>query len=732
MHCEKCNVDFPEGLHYCKWCGEALLDRPRVTSELHTCPSCATAIQPGWAYCKACGERLQAVAREPVGAACPRCGAATSPGSLTCLRCGENLSEGTAAQSAQDSTDTSHIAMCPSCSERLDTGSLYCKACGSAVYAQQEVPFGGSAMLCSACNSYSPVGSRVCRVCQAPFAQAYSPQTVVDRPIPQPGPPKSDTLPDLDEHFPKGQGSEVESGANTIVFGGPARDDQSAPRKRTVETNMLPGTAGSRSEQQAPTSVMHMGRVTGPVEEGRETEPQTSGDLPRPSTGDFGTEAPGPPSDQRNFAAERTVEIAAWPGQPASQEQTTLGFGAESGSEPVGAESKTEVFSSRPEPPHAAPPPVSPEDDIRTREFVAPALPSEPQPTRQMPAIGNSSADEFQPTREISGWPTESSPGATSPTATRELAQEPAVMPSAPIGPQAAPQKRTGVVIASTAVVVIIIGAAMYFAWWFLAGRARPAPKPPPVAEQPAPVTPAPPPEKPAPPPVPEGMVSVNAGTYIVGQDNRDPLEQPQHKVDVAAFFIDRTEVTNAAYKKFVDTTGRKPPSNWTGGNYPEGRGDAPVTGVTWQDAADYAASLGKRLPTEAEWEAAARGAEARIYPWGNDWRADAANIGAKPDKATANQYPAGLKSVGSYPQGASLAGVVDMIGNAWEWVADEFSLYPGNTESTPELDPAVTYRVIRGGAYDGNKVNDATYRGFLDGSQPYPKVGFRCAKSAK
>ena len=227
-------------------------------------------------------------------------------------------------------------------------------------------------------------------------------------------------------------------------------------------------------------------------------------------------------------------------------------------------------------------------------------------------------------------------------------------------------------------------------------------------------------------------MVSIAAATYVIGQDKRDPLEQPQHKVDVAAFFIDKTEVTNAAYKKFVDSTGHKPPSNWTGANYPEGRGEAPVTGVTWQDAADYAASIGKRLPTESEWEAAARGTEARIYPWGNDWRPDAANTGAKPDKATANQYPAGLKPVGSYPQGASLSGVVDMIGNAWEWVADEFSLYPGNTESTPELDPSITYRVIRGGAYDGNKIHDATYRGYLDGSQPYPKVGFRCAKNAK
>jgi serine/threonine-protein kinase len=286
-------------------------------------------------------------------------------------------------------------------------------------------------------------------------------------------------------------------------------------------------------------------------------------------------------------------------------------------------------------------------------------------------------------------------------------------------------------VIASIAVAVIIIGAAVYFAWWFLSGRARPAARPIQAVEQPAP-TPSPIPERPAAPVVPEGMVMVAAGTYVIGQDGGDPLEQPQHKVDLSAFFIDRTEVTNAAYKKFIDATGHKPPSNWVGGNYPEGRGDAPVTGVTWQDAADYAASLGKRLPTEAEWEAAARGSDARLYPWANDWRSGVANIGLKPDKLGPDQYPSGLKPVGSYPQGASAVGAVDLIGNAWEWVADVFSLYPGNTATGPDLDPGVTYRVIRGGAYDGNKVHDATYRGFLDGSQPYPKVGFRCAKDAK
>jgi formylglycine-generating enzyme required for sulfatase activity len=305
---------------------------------------------------------------------------------------------------------------------------------------------------------------------------------------------------------------------------------------------------------------------------------------------------------------------------------------------------------------------------------------------------------------------------------------------------QPLPKKRSGVVIASAAVAVIVIVAAVVLGYWllFARGHAPRQPGPSVVAEQPRTIPePLATQPKPAAPIPPEGMLAVAAGSYTIGRDGADPLEQPRHKTDLAAFFIDRTEVTNAAYKKFVDATGHKEPSNWTGGNSPDRRDNSPVTGVTWQDAADYAAWAGKRLPSEAEWEAAARGADGRIYPWGNSWRSGLANIGLTPDKPTAEQYPQALREVGGYPQSASPVGAMDMIGNAWEWVADEFALYPGGIATVPKdikdkMKPGLTYRVIRGGAYDGDEHHDATYRGLLDASQPYPKVGFRCVKDAK
>jgi formylglycine-generating enzyme required for sulfatase activity len=730
MHCDRCNVDFPDGLRYCKWCGEALVDRPRITSELHSCPSCSAAIQPGWTFCKACGERLQTTASRPAAVLCPACHAENEADAAKCSRCGEDLGAARAGKGVSDSADTAVIANCAACGERLDTGSLYCKGCGSAVYTDQ-TPFGGSALLCGSCNSYSPRGSRACRVCGTPFVQGS--RTVVDFPsglttVQQ----KAPTLPDLDVNM-SGQRSSgqleeaapLDSGANTMTFSGVEKQTGTSIPKAAVETNLLPGTAGSRSEQQAPTRVMQMGRITGPVEGGDSQEaPVPSGELASPIV----VEPPATKDRQIDASASAVGSQPVTPKGP-----TTLDLASDSESEgdaPDRSENKTAIFVSRPQEARPASRPQEASDAIGTRP-ISPAPPSPAlEPTREIQtSAGRVTADRTASTTQISSGSQSTAPEPVAVTPASE--RLPHAESFSQVASQPPPKKRPGVMIASVAVALILLGAAGYVAW-LLFGRGRPTPPTPQPATVEQPAAPAPVPEKPPAPVVPEGMVAVTAGNYTIGRDGADPLEQPEHKVDLPAFFIDRVEVTNAAYKAFVDATGHKPPSNWTGTTFPDGRGDFPVTGVTWQDAADYAKWAGKRLPTELEWEAAARGVEGRIFPWGNGFRSGVANIGSKPDRPTPDQYPAGIKQAGRYPEGASPAGAVDMVGNAWEWVADEIKVYPGNTESKLELEPGVTYRVIRGGAYDGSKVNDATYRGYLDGSQPYPKVGFRCVKDAK
>jgi formylglycine-generating enzyme required for sulfatase activity len=537
---------------------------------------------------------------------------------------------------------------------------------------------------------------------------------------------KAPTLPDLDEQIAARQTPgqrEVESGANTWALTVTDSEDQASPPrpKGGADTNLLPGTAGARSEQQAPTSIIDMGRTTGPVEE-RPIDVQKSA----PRSGEL---APALPASGDDQPSRRSFEEPAEPSEV--KKPTTADFASDLETSSAGPESKTEIFRSPVQPAAPTSPPVS-EEGIGTRQFE-PRQSSAGAGTREIPPPAPpTSFDPLRTTEQRALVPEWSSPAQAESGAAHDLEQPEQVDAPVTVAPSAAlPQKRTGMTIASAVVALIIIGGAVYAGWWFLFARVRPAPPVVVVEQPPPPVVPAPP-EKPPAPVVPEGMLAVGAGSYTIGRDNADPLEKPEHIVDLPSFLIDRTEVTNAAYKKFIDATGHSAPTNWGGKNFPAGTENSPVTGVTWQDAADYAAWAGKRLPTEMEWEAAARGADGRIYPWGKTYRPDAANIGSKPDDITADQYPSGIKPVGRFPQGASPVGALDMIGNAWEWVSDEIAPYPGNTEAKLKLTPGITYRVIRGGAYDGNKSHDATYRGFLDASEAYPKVGFRCAKDAK
>lgn len=231
----------------------------------------------------------------------------------------------------------------------------------------------------------------------------------------------------------------------------------------------------------------------------------------------------------------------------------------------------------------------------------------------------------------------------------------------------------------------------------------------------------------------PPNMVLVPAGEFIMGvntiggQSGPYADEYPAHKVTVDAFYIDVYEVTNEQYKRFCDATGHRPPPHWVGGKYPDGQDKYPVCNVSWYDAVAYCKWAGKRLPTEAEWEKAARGTDGRMYPWGNQFTDDKKN----PYKFC-NGGHQGLKPVGSYPRGVSPYGCHDMIGNVAEWTADWYKPYPGARKGTVyEPFYGEKLKVHRGGSWANLPSSlRCTFRGTHYPWGRSPLIGFRCAKS--
>jgi formylglycine-generating enzyme required for sulfatase activity len=231
-------------------------------------------------------------------------------------------------------------------------------------------------------------------------------------------------------------------------------------------------------------------------------------------------------------------------------------------------------------------------------------------------------------------------------------------------------------------------------------------------------------------------MVFVPGGTFLMGSNDGNPNHQPEHRVSVADFYIDRWPVTNAEYKKFVDATGRGVPNydvswcdtheyNWDPRTrmYPPDKADHPVVLVTWDDAMAYAAWAGKRLATEAEWERAARGLNGRRYPWGNEFIPGCCNC---KEAGLGKTSPVGAFS----PDGDTLEGIVDMVGNVWEWVNSLYWAYPYNADDGRESRQAAGFRVLRGASWV-NDANVAYGLSRLDGDfQFYNNVGFRCAVS--
>ena len=220
-------------------------------------------------------------------------------------------------------------------------------------------------------------------------------------------------------------------------------------------------------------------------------------------------------------------------------------------------------------------------------------------------------------------------------------------------------------------------------------------------------------------------MVLVPAGPFLMGSDADDPDEAPQHQVDLPAFEIDLFEVTNAQFAAFVEVTGYQTDAEKGGeagwhGFYAEGKDNHPVVKVSWNDAVAYCQRLGKRLPTEAEWEKAARGTDGRVYPWGNEW-----------DASRLNSYQSGYRGttpVGSFAGGVSPYGVFDMAGNVWEWTADWYLPYPGSSYQDPYF--GEKNRVTRGGGWFEEPPQVRTSnRNCTTPTAANDDLGFRCAR---
>lgn len=231
----------------------------------------------------------------------------------------------------------------------------------------------------------------------------------------------------------------------------------------------------------------------------------------------------------------------------------------------------------------------------------------------------------------------------------------------------------------------------------------------------------------------PNQMVVIPAGVFTMGTNERLSDEGPQHDVFLDDFAIDQYEVTNGQYKRFIDETKWRSPSHFRNRTYPKGKVDHPVTFVTWDDASAYCKWAGKRLPTDQEWEKAARGTDVRTYPWGNDFAIDFANT---PLRWSALDKFGDTTPAGMFEQGKSPYQLYDMSGNVWEWTASWYKAYPGNKTASENY--GERYKTLKGGSWFDCSfyqcgISAPVYnRAFFAKKVKNDTFGFRCAKDIR
>ena len=237
-------------------------------------------------------------------------------------------------------------------------------------------------------------------------------------------------------------------------------------------------------------------------------------------------------------------------------------------------------------------------------------------------------------------------------------------------------------------------------------------------------------------------MVLIPSGDFLMGTNKVDkddthkkigavkPLyldQHPERKVFLGSYYIDRYEVTNKKYIEFLETNQfTDHPAHWNEGIYPEGQGDHPVTQVTWWEAWSFCQWEDKQLPTEAQWEKAARGPNGLSFPWGNEYKKGNANVGIEGDRQTV--------PVNAYPEDSSPYKVIGLSGNVMEWTLNWYLPYPGN--SRKEFRFGKTFKVLRGNGFQraGHYFLEAYKYSFTrteaNPNDFFENVGFRCVKN--